>query len=44
MKGILDKEATPIADEIHRTTISLPISSFHTTIEIERVIETMNRF
>jgi len=44
MKGILDKEPTPIADEIHRTTISLPISSFHTTIEIERVIETMNRF
>ena len=44
MRGILDKEPTPIADEIHRTTISLPISSFHTTIEIERVIETMNRF
>ena len=44
MKGILDKEPTPIADEIHRTTISLPISSFHTPVEIERVIETMNRF
>lgn len=44
MKGILDGEPTPIADEIHRTTISLPISSFHTTSEIERVIETMNRF
>jgi dTDP-4-amino-4,6-dideoxygalactose transaminase len=44
MKGILDKVPTPLADEIHRTTISLPISSFHTAIEIERVIETMNRF
>jgi dTDP-4-amino-4,6-dideoxygalactose transaminase len=44
MKGILDKESTPIADEIHRTTLSLPISSFHTAFEIERVIETMNRF
>jgi dTDP-4-amino-4,6-dideoxygalactose transaminase len=44
MKGILDEEPTPIADEIHRTTISLPISSFHTPAEIERVIETMNRF
>jgi dTDP-4-amino-4,6-dideoxygalactose transaminase len=44
MKGILDGEPTPIADEIHRTTISLPISSFHTTSEIERVIETINRF
>jgi dTDP-4-amino-4,6-dideoxygalactose transaminase len=44
MKGVLDKEPTPIADEIHRSTISLPISSFHTAFEIERVIETMNRF
>jgi dTDP-4-amino-4,6-dideoxygalactose transaminase len=44
MKGILDQEPTPIADEIHRTTLSLPISSFHTTPEIERIIETMNRF
>lgn len=44
MKGILDQEPTPIADEIHRTTISLPVSSFHKTTDIERVIETMNRF
>jgi len=44
MKGILDREQTPIAEEIHRTTISLPISSFHSTLEIEKVIETMNNF
>ena len=44
MKGILDKEPTPIAAEIHRTTLSLPISSFHTPSDIERVIEVMNRF
>src|SRR5450432_2112701 len=44
MKGILDNELTPIAEETHRTTLSLPISSFHTPFEIEGVIETMNRF
>ena len=44
MRGILDKETTPIADEIHRTTLSLPISSFHIASDIERVIETMNSF
>lgn len=44
MKGILEKEPTPIAEEIHRTTLSLPISSFHTPSDIERVIEVMNRF
>ena len=44
MKGILDKELTPIAEEIHQTTLSLPISSFHTQAEIEHVIEVMNRF
>jgi len=44
MKGILDKEPTPIADEIHRTTLSLPISFFHSPSDIERVIEVMNRF
>ena len=44
MKGLLDKEPTPIAEEIHRTTLSLPISFFHTPSDIERVIEVMNRF
>jgi dTDP-4-amino-4,6-dideoxygalactose transaminase len=44
MVGILDSEETPIAEEIHRTTLSLPISSFHVASDIEKVIETMNRF
>jgi len=44
MKGILDKCETPIADEIHRTTLSLPISYFHTSSDIEQVIDTMNKF
>jgi dTDP-4-amino-4,6-dideoxygalactose transaminase len=44
MRGILDDQETPIAEEIHTTTLSLPISSFHTNDEIEKVIEVMNRF
>jgi dTDP-4-amino-4,6-dideoxygalactose transaminase len=44
MKGILDKEPTPVAEEIHRTTLSLPISFFHTPSDIERIIEVMNSF
>ena len=34
----------PISEEIHRTTLSLPISTFHTDEEIKRVIEVLNRF
>jgi dTDP-4-amino-4,6-dideoxygalactose transaminase len=44
LQGILDGEPTPIAEEIHNTTLSLPISFFHSKIEIERVIEVMNTF
>ncbi len=44
MKGILDQIQTPIAEEIHQTTLSLPISYFHTKEEILRVIEVMNIF
>ena len=44
MIGILDQQPTPIAEEIHRTTLSLPISFFHTESEIEKVIAIANRF
>ncbi len=44
MKGILDHEITPIAEEIHHTTLSLPVSYFHTADNINRVIEVMNKF
>lgn len=44
MKGILDTQATPIAEEIHRTTLSLPISYFHTEQDIETVVKIMNSF
>lgn len=44
MIGILDKQQTPIAEEIHKTTLSLPISYFHTKQDVEKVIEVMNKF
>lgn len=44
MRGILDSYETPIADEIHRTTLSLPISYSHTEQEVMHIIEVMNKF
>lgn len=44
MRGILDKEVTPISEEIHNTTLSLPISYYHTEEDVLKVIETINRF
>lgn len=44
MQGILDPGRFPISEEIHETTLSLPISFFHTEDNIVRVIEVMNKF
>jgi len=44
MKGILDNQSTPIAEEIHQTTLSLPISYFHTSDSVKKVVEVMNSF
>jgi dTDP-4-amino-4,6-dideoxygalactose transaminase len=44
MMGILDNQPTPIAEEIHQTTLSLPISYFHTTQDIQKVVDVMNSF
>jgi dTDP-4-amino-4,6-dideoxygalactose transaminase len=38
------KGSFPVADTIHQTTLSLPISYFHTQQEIEQVIAVMNDF
>jgi dTDP-4-amino-4,6-dideoxygalactose transaminase len=43
MKGIMD-EACPISEEIHATTVSLPISFFHTPQDAARVCELLNEF
>lgn len=44
MMGILDKQPTPIAEEIHQTTLSLPISYFHTKDTILKIVDVMNLF
>ncbi len=44
MIGIIDKQQTPIAEEIHNTTLSLPISFYHTIKDVTKVIEVMNSF
>ena len=44
MKGIIDHIHTPISDEIHATTLSLPISYYHTPEDIAKVIEIANKF
>jgi dTDP-4-amino-4,6-dideoxygalactose transaminase len=43
MKGIMD-EPCPISEEIHATTLSLPISYFHATQDIERVCDVLDEF
>ncbi|MDR2119071.1 MAG: DegT/DnrJ/EryC1/StrS family aminotransferase [Tannerellaceae bacterium] len=44
MQGVLDKNNYPVSEEIHRTTLSLPISYGHTDDDIYRVIEVINNF
>ncbi len=44
MQGILDQGHYPIAEEIHKTILSLPCSYGNTEAEIEQVIDIMNRF
>ncbi|MBA3705762.1 MAG: DegT/DnrJ/EryC1/StrS family aminotransferase, partial [Bacteroidetes bacterium] len=44
MKGVLDAQHTPIAEKIHQTTLSLPISYYHTEQDVLKVIEIMNKF
>lgn len=44
MKGLLKNVDFPIADRIHATTLSLPISYFHSTTDIETVAAAINQF
>ena len=43
MRGIIEG-SYPFSEEIHRTTLSLPISFGHTESEVYRVVEVMNKF
>ena len=42
--AFLSKLKLPISEEIHNTTLSLPISTFHSKEDIYRVIEVLNKF
>jgi len=44
LKDLMKGRSYPLSEEIHRTTLSLPISSFHTEADVSRVVEVMNRF
>ncbi len=44
MQGIIIDKDFPISEEIHSTTLSLPISFSHTEDDIYKVIEVMNKF
>ncbi len=44
LQGVLDKYDFPISEKIHRTTLSLPVSTIHAETDIYRVIEVMNKF
>jgi dTDP-4-amino-4,6-dideoxygalactose transaminase len=44
MKGIIDHEPCPISEEIHATTLSLPISSFHTAEDVREVAQAVNSY
>jgi len=44
LKGLFGSATFPISEEIHATTLSLPISPIHSEEEIMRVIEGMNVF
>jgi dTDP-4-amino-4,6-dideoxygalactose transaminase len=44
MAGIIKEKSFPLSEEIHSTTLSLPISFLHTEDDIYKVVEVMNRF
>jgi len=44
MQGILKKGSYPISEEIHNTTLSLPISFFHSVDDIYRIIKVLNKY
>lgn len=42
--SFLSNRKFPVSEEIHQTTLSLPISTIHTREDIFRVVEVMNKF
>lgn len=44
MTGIFAEKNYPISEEIHKTTLSLPISYFHSEKDVLKVVEILNNF
>lgn len=44
IKSLFENQSFPISDEIHETTLSLPISYMHKEKEIEKVCDMANQF
>ena len=44
LQGKLDHYNYPISELIHKTTLSLPVSTIHSESDIHRVIEVINKF
>ncbi len=44
LKDMFKNQQFPISEEIHTTTLSLPISFYHSEQDVNRVIEIMNQF
>ena len=44
MQSVLEPGDYRISEEIHRTTLSLPISSFHSEEDVLRIIEVLNKY
>lgn len=44
LQGQLKEYEFPISEKIHATTLSLPISYFHTESDVNKVVDVMNKF
>ncbi|MFZ9847288.1 MAG: DegT/DnrJ/EryC1/StrS family aminotransferase [Flavobacteriales bacterium] len=44
LKATYKGKKFPVSEEIHATTLSLPIAYFHTEKDIEKVVKVMNKF
>jgi len=44
LKDLYKGKKYPISEEIHNTTLSLPIAYFHTEKDIEKIVKVMNKF
>jgi dTDP-4-amino-4,6-dideoxygalactose transaminase len=44
IKELFENQNFPISDEIHKTTLSLPISYMNTEKEVEKVCDIANKF